>query len=49
MEELERQEEELEKVPVVVRKHEQKLAQEQPVQEQEPDEQSGVPRRWYVY
>ena len=49
MEELERQKEELEKVPVAVRKHEQKLAQEQPVQEQEPDEQLEVPHRWYVY
>lgn len=49
MEEFERQKEELEKVPVLVLRHEQKITEEEPVQEQESDEQSEVPRRWYVY
>ena len=43
---LENQKKEPEKVPVVVRKLKQKLAQELPTQEQGPDERLEVPRRW---
>ena len=48
MEEIEK-EEEREKVLVPVRKHEQKVAQEQPEKTQELEKQWETPRRWRTY
>ena len=37
------------KVPVPVRKREQKVEQEQPEKAPEPREQWEIPRRWHTY
>ncbi len=44
MEEIEK-----EKMPVSVRKHEQKAEQELPEKTQEPERQWEMPRRWHTY
>ena len=42
-------EKEREKVPVPVRKHEQKVEQELPEKALEPGKQREIPRRWQTY
>jgi len=48
MAELENEKEQ-EKVPVPVRKHEQKVEQELPEKALEPPEQWRMPQRWHTY
>ena len=49
MEEIEKEEEERGKVPVPVRKQEQKVEQELPEKVLDPGKQREIPRRWRTY